>query len=660
MKKESAIIGFVATAVICFVLGYVLGTSNVDKGAAGHGEKNTVAHNAEGNGAPAGAPQGGGADSDLLPIGDSPSMGGANAAVTIIEFSEFQCPFCSRVLPTTAEIKKAYGDDVRVVFKHNPLSFHKDAPLASEAAMAAHEQGKFWEMHDLLFANQRELGRENLDKYAQQIGLDMQKFKAALDSGKFKARVQQDVDLANKVGARGTPNFFVNGIKVVGAKPFDEFKTIIDKELAAARQAGGGSAYAARVKANFEAAPAAPAGGDKGKAPSRPPANDDAVYKVPVGSSPIKGSPDGIVTIVEFSDFQCPFCGRVNPTIKQILDENPGKVRVAFRQLPLPFHKDAEPAAIASLAAHQQGKFWEMHDILFQNQRALSADDLKKYAQQIGLNMQKFEAALSDPALKKQVEEDKALAGKVGARGTPHFFVNGKRLSGAQPYEQFKAAVEDGIKRAAPFAARGLKGDALYNALIATGVEEFKAPAGDAGGAPAVDNTIYEVPVGSSPIKGNAKAPVKIVLFSDFQCPFCSRVGPTLVELEKKYGDKVAIVFKHQPLPFHKDAPLAAQASMAAHQQGKFWEMHDVMFANQRALTPEDLEKYAQQIGLNMERFKQDLNSEKIKAAIEEDKALGAKVGARGTPTLFVNGHKIVGAQPASAFEPLIDAELKK
>ncbi|MBH25314.1 MAG: thioredoxin [Myxococcales bacterium] len=650
MQKEYAIIAIVATAVVCFVAGYVLGTSNVKEKAPEVATATTEGAAEGGNAAPGGKMGGAaGPDSDVLPVGESATKGNANAAVTIVEFSEFQCPFCSRVLPTVNQIMEKYPNDVRIVFKHNPLSFHKDAPLASEAAMAAGEQGKFWEYHDILFKNQKALKRPELEKYAEQLGLDMAKFKAALDQGKFKEQIKKDQALASKGGARGTPNFFVNGIKVVGAKPFPEFQKIIDGELAAAK----GSNYAARVKANYKKdAPAA-------NKPGRPPRDDKTIYKVELQDSPVKGGKDALVTIVEFSDFQCPFCGRVNPTLAQIQKEYGDKVRISFKQLPLPFHKDAFLAAEAALAAGEQGKFWEYHDILFQNQKALKRPDLEKYAEQLQLNMGKFKAALDSNKFKKQVEQEMAMARKVGARGTPHFFVNGKRLSGAQPFPKFKEAVEDALKRAKPLTDKGMKGDALYAEIMKTAVAEFKAPAGAKRGAPPQDNKVYDVPVGNSPVKGNPNAKVAIVEFSDFQCPFCSRVNPTMDALQKKYGDKIKIAFKHQPLPFHKDAFLAAEASLAAHEQGKFWEYHDILFQNQKALKRPELEKYAEQLGLNMAKFKAALDSNKFKKQVEEDQALARKVGANGTPTLFVNGKKLVGAQPAPAFEKLIDEALK-
>ncbi len=126
-----------------------------------------------------------------------------------------------------------YGSKVAVAFKQFPLPFHDKADLAAQAALAAHEQGKFWEMHDKLFANQGSLERPALEGYAKELGLDLQKFNAALDSGKFKEQIAKDKEQASKVGVTGTPSFVVNGTLVVGAQPFEEFKKTIDEALSA-------------------------------------------------------------------------------------------------------------------------------------------------------------------------------------------------------------------------------------------------------------------------------------------------------------------------------------------------------------------------------------------------------------------------------------------
>jgi protein-disulfide isomerase len=164
----------------------------------------------------------------------SPGKGGPESAkVTVVEFSDFQCPFCSRVTPTLNEIEKAYGDQVRIVFKHLPLRMHTRAPAAHAAAEAAHRQGKFWEMHDKIFGNQRELTDAKFAEYAAELELDVEKFKQDAASADVKKKIDSDAKQAASLGVTGTPGFFINGRFLSGARPFDSFKVIIDEELKA-------------------------------------------------------------------------------------------------------------------------------------------------------------------------------------------------------------------------------------------------------------------------------------------------------------------------------------------------------------------------------------------------------------------------------------------
>lgn len=163
---------------------------------------------------------------------DGPAKGPANAPVTIVEFSEFECPFCARVNPTLDQVRATYGDKVRIVFRHLPLPMHANAFKASEASLCADEQGKFWEMHDAMFADQRNLGLDALKAKAAGLGLDSARFDECLDSGRHAARVQADLTEGQQVGATGTPTFFINGRLLSGAQPFEAFKELIDDELA--------------------------------------------------------------------------------------------------------------------------------------------------------------------------------------------------------------------------------------------------------------------------------------------------------------------------------------------------------------------------------------------------------------------------------------------
>jgi protein-disulfide isomerase len=149
------------------------------------------------------------------------------------------------------------------------------------------------------------------------------------------------------------------------------------------------------------------------------------------------------VTIVEFSDFQCPFCARVVPTIRQIENTYQGKVRIVWKHLPLPIHKDAVSAAVAAEAAGKQGKFWEFHDRLFANQDKLGPDDLKQHAKDLELDMSRFETDLLNVDGKKKIDADVAEAGALSLSGTPGFFINGRFLSGAQPFETFAKIIDE-------------------------------------------------------------------------------------------------------------------------------------------------------------------------------------------------------------------------
>lgn len=165
-----------------------------------------------------------------------PFRGPADAKVTIVEYSDFQCPFCSSAYPTVKQILQEYGDDVKFYYKHFPLSFHQNAMKAAEAYECALDQGRQWEYHDVLFQNSQGdgtgLNLPDLKKYAADLGLDTAKFNSCLDSGQKVATVQADTAEGSQNGVSGTPTFFINGEAVVGAQPYPAFKAVIDRKLA--------------------------------------------------------------------------------------------------------------------------------------------------------------------------------------------------------------------------------------------------------------------------------------------------------------------------------------------------------------------------------------------------------------------------------------------
>jgi protein-disulfide isomerase len=647
-----AIIGF----VLCFLMGVVV--------MWGYDQKRL--HSGEITADTAGTAGGAWDDSDSpVPISSKdPMWGKRDAPVTVVVYSDFQCPFCSRVEPTLDQVRTTYGPDkVRMVWKNNPLPFHQNAKPAAEAAQgvfATSGNDAFWKFHDTAFKNQSSLSDDNYVKWAQEAGVkDVAAFKTGLSSHKWADKVDKDLNDGKSAGVQGTPSFFVNGVFINGAQPFDNFKKTIDQELqkAQAKIAAGTAksrVYVEMTKENKKNAPAAAKEEDQGEK------EDKSVYRIPVGSSPVLGSPNALVTIVEFSDFQCPYCSRVEPTLKSIRDKYGDKVRIVWKNEPLPFHNRAEPTAEVALEVRaEKGDkgFWEIHDKLFENQKDLSDEAIVKLASEVGVSSDKAKKAMADHTHKKVLDSDSDLAEDFQANGTPHFFVNGRRLVGAQPEEKFDQIIDDEIKKAQDAIAKGTKPSEVYDALTRDG----KGPP-----EPEKKDVPKSLPA-NDPARGNTNAKVVIHEWSDFQCPFCGRVEPTVAQVMKEYGDKVKFVWHDLPLPMHPDAPLAAEAGREAFKQkgpSAFWSMHDKMFANQQKIKRDDLDGYAKELNLDLDKWKAALDGSSHTAEIEADKKAGNDDGIQGTPAFLVvpggasQGYFINGAQGFGKFRKVIERAL--
>ncbi|HXK20845.1 MAG TPA: thioredoxin domain-containing protein [Polyangiaceae bacterium] len=593
-----------------------------------------------------------------------PQWGKATAPVTIVEISDFQCPFCSRVEPTMTQLRQKYGPDkIRIVWKNNPLPFHNHARPTAEAAATVFGLGgsdAFWKFHDTAFANQQALSEESSEKWAKEAGVDLVKFKAAYAAKKYAAKVDEDLALAKKIDASGTPAFRINGVTLSGAQPIDKFTEVIDAQLAEAKKlvASGtkpADVYVALTNKNQTAKPAAAAA-------NKPDAEeeDKSVWKVLVqDDDPIRGPKDALVTMIIFSDFQCPFCKRVEDTLKQVATAYPQDVRFVWKDNPLPFHPRAKPAAtLARFAYKAKGDkgFWDMHDAIFDSNPKIEDDDLKGLAEKAGLKWDDVKAAIDSGKFAEKIDGSVELANDVQARGTPHFFINGVRLSGAQPLDAFKKAIDEQLAKAKALVAKGTPKAKVYDELMK-----------DAKGPPPPEKKEIAAAGPDSPVKGGKNAKVTITIFSDFQCPFCKRVEPTLTAMEKEYGDKIKFVWRNMPLPFHADAPLAAEAAMEAFaQKGNvgFWKMHDKLFeaqgSSEDAIKRPGLEKIAQDIGLDMTKFKAALDSSPHKTKIDADSKIGNDAGINGTPAFVINGYYLSGAQPDAAFKKLINRALKE
>lgn len=592
---------------------------------------------------------------------EDPQWGDVDAPVTIVELSDFECPFCSRVQPTLESLKRTYGpQQLRLVWKHSPLPFHPDARPTHEVAAAVQMLAgskAFYVFHDLAFANQSALTRANLEAWAARAGVERTALQTWLDSGKPAQKVDADLELAVKLGARGTPAFRINGVVVSGAQPLEVFTKVVSEQLLAAKQlVQAGTAprdvYPLLTAQNFTApSPPEPAADAKDE-------EDLKVWNVPVQpGDPVRGPADALVTIVEFSDFECPFCKRADDTLAKLLELYPKEVRLVWKDNPLPFHARAMPAAKFGRFAYQtKGNegFWKAHDALFGSQAQLDEDALRDLAKNQGLAWPRLKAALDDVKLPAKIEESQELASDFQARGTPHFFVNGRRLVGAQPLAKFTALVDEQLIKARELVASGVPRSKVFAELMKS-AEQPTPP----------ERRSLALREGAAS-RGNAKAPVVIQEFSDFQCPFCSRVEPTLAQLERDFKGSIRIVWRHLPLPFHQYAEPAAEASeevLAQKGEAGFWSYHGLLFQAQSepdGLSRENLSRMALSLGVDLKRFDAALDGHIHLAKVKADAAAAESVELHGTPSFLINDYVLTGAQPAAAFSKLIKRALKE
>lgn len=580
-----------------------------------------------------------------LPVGFTEDghayRGNPDAPIVIQEYSDYQCPFCSRfyvqTLPSLLENQIAAGEAV-LIFYDFPLSnIHPQAAAAANAARCAGEQGAvaYWAMHDTLFANLEEWSSPEAEtffaSYAEQLDLEVEAFESCVAANRYAAEVQADLAVGQSLGVSGTPTFFMNGQSLVGAQPLAAFNSAIETV-----KEGG------QIAGNEPQQPQAPAA-----APT--PAAFTGEY------AGAMGDPDAPVTIVEFTDYQCPYCSRHSlETMPQIVSEfvDTGRVYYILKDLPLDqLHPDARSAAEAARCAGEQGAYWAMHDEIFAQQSEwagrgeAAAEMFVGYATELGLDEGDMTACLESRQYADAVEANVTEARGLGISGTPMFFVDGYPLNGARPFEHFQLAVQ--------FAEEGTLADAY--------VPRDPQPQ-EARPTPGPAN----VEIGDAYSIGEPDAPITIVEFTDFQCPFCVRhFQQTYPKIVEEYVEKgiVRYVFKDFPLSsIHPQAAEAAQAARCAGDQEAFIEMHDLLFQRQMLWSgqgPTDqFVGFAEDLDLNASDFEACLTSGKYEDAVNADLNQGVQLGVTGTPAFFINGYAVSGAQPYQLFQQAIDGLL--
>lgn len=581
--------------------------------------------------------------------------GERDAPIEVVEYGDLECVFTAHAAPTVAKIQEVYGPkQVHFVWRHFPLAFHTHARGAHEAAEAVRVlagNAAFFRFTALALANRDALDARSFAAWAEQVGVPRERFAKAMADGVGRAAVERDLELGAEKGVSGTPQFFVNGALLSGAQPFEAFRAALDQELAETNKllaAGVPRAELAsrRSAVNFKKA-------EPRRETEVPEQEERTVWQVPLAASdPVRGPSDALVTIVMWSDYQCPFCARVEPTLAALREAYPADVRIVWKDNPLPFHPRALPAALLARTAHAtrgEAVFWQVHDALFESQADLGDEALTAIARKFGVRFAIDDKSALRQRVRGEIDDSSALAAGLKANGTPHFFINGVRLSGAQPLGKFRALVDAELVKARALRDGGIAPKDVYAHIMK-----------DAVAPPPPETRDVPPPDASTPSRGNARAPVTIQVFSDFQCPYCRRVNPTLAELESEFGKDLRIVFRHEPLPFHQYAALAAEAAQEAFaQQGSvgFFRYHDRLFAAQEepeGLARENLEAIARAQGLDLVRFRAALDSHRHADKVQADVDIATQAKLSGTPSFVINNYYLSGAQPVAAFRRLV------
>jgi protein-disulfide isomerase len=311
--------------------------------------------------------------------------------VEIVLFSDFQCPFCAQLAGPVRTLQTTPMDDVTVTitFKHFPLGIHPNAPLAHQAALAAAEQNKFWEMHDLLFANRQRAQRDDVLAYAAQLGLDLERFRKDLDSERIKQAIEADKAEGARRHVGGTPTFYVSGREYVGTRSLAQLKQIVEGEERRRR----------------------------------------ALAEIGDGALS-RGPADAPVTIELFADLQSPVTRPAMAVLNAATERYRSEVRLQFRNFPLAFHPQAPLAHEAAMIAARGSRFWDFAAYLLDHQDSVGEPDLIALAGRIGLDEKPFAEALHDHRYAPRVDADVEDGDRRGIRGSPVIVVNGKRIDG--------------------------------------------------------------------------------------------------------------------------------------------------------------------------------------------------------------------------------------
>ncbi|MEO7033761.1 MAG: thioredoxin domain-containing protein [Polyangiaceae bacterium] len=391
-------------------------------------------------------------------LGNEPIWGTRHAPLTWVLFGDLECPHTRSAWRALAAVKASFGDDLRIVFRHRPLREH---PHAFDAARVLAGLQKirgsvaFFDVLERISRDDTSLTEEHLRAVLNAAGYGAEPLTQLAAAG--DAAVLADLQLAGQFAVKSTPFSFLNGQPVDGERTPAELERLLnDERRSATWSLASGVAldalYTMRTNSNLIGV------------------GESAAARVcaPLTTSPVRGAPDALVTVVEFADFECPFCARAEPVLRTLLERYPKTLRLVWKNYPLPQHKNARLLANFAADANARGSsagFWAVHDGLFAHQNALDDSTLGELAGKAGLDGALLLIAARAGLHDAEIRSDVAVAQKLGVNGTPVFFVNGRRLQGALALDPFDALIQEELKSAQRIVTRGVPNKDVYGLL---------------------------------------------------------------------------------------------------------------------------------------------------------------------------------------------------
>ncbi|MEI9950081.1 MAG: thioredoxin domain-containing protein [Pseudomonadota bacterium] len=391
-----------------------------------------------------------------LPVlGTEPIWGTRNAALTWILFGDLDCPHTRNAWRALEIVKASFGDDLRIVFHHRPLREHPNALEAARVLAGVariHGTSAFFDVLHRVLQGEASLTRERLSAELDAAGYGASKLSDLSAAG--EPQVRADLRLAGQFGIKSTPFSFLNGQAIDGERTALELEQLLrDEQRSATWLSAAGvspaTLYATRTSSNLIGV------GNAGVSRSC----------APIGKSATRGPADALVTLVEFSDFECQYCKRVEPTLRALLARYPKTLRLVWKDYPLPQHKGAQLLANFAADAYRRGSargFWAVHDGIFAQPDALDDGALGALAGKAGLDgallLISAHAGVHDAAIRA----DMKLGQKLSVSGTPTFFANGRRIEGALPLDQFEALIQEELRTAQRIVAHGTAARDVY------------------------------------------------------------------------------------------------------------------------------------------------------------------------------------------------------